>query len=208
MVAQCLIFFLGGLNTVAGTACFMFHELALNPDIQDKLFAEINTVKKELNGSPLSYETISKMKYLDMVVCETLRRWCPIPFLERTCNRPYVLESNEDKLELQVGDGIFVPTYALHMDEKYFKKPIKFDPERFSDDNKGSIQTGTYLPFGIGPRKFCSKLLTLRVFEITLILHEKYAHLPIDSPLTLFEIRILTKLLSFKQVTASDLDLR
>ncbi|XP_055304966.1 probable cytochrome P450 9f2 [Sitodiplosis mosellana] len=152
VVAQCLVFILGGLNAIAGTACFMFHELSLNPDIQDKLFAEINGVKEELNGSPLAYESISKMKYLDKVVCETLRRWCPVPFLERTCNRPYVLENNEEKVELQVGDGIFVPTYALHMDDKYFRKPIKFDPERFNDENKGSIQTGTYLPFGIGPR--------------------------------------------------------
>lgn len=170
MVAQCLIFFLGGLNTVSGTACFMFHELALNPDIQDKLFAEINAVKKELNGSPLTYELISKMKYLDMVVCETLRRWCPIPFLERTCNRPYVLENTEGNVELQVGDGIFVPMYALHMDEKYFPKPIKFDPERFNDENKGSIETGTYLPFGIGPRKFYLKLTMCHQSSFLIIL--------------------------------------
>lgn len=130
----------------------MFHELCLNPDIQDTLFAEINGVKKELNGAALTYESIAKMKYLDMVVCETLRRWCPVPFLERTCTRSYVLENNEEKVKLQVGDGIFIPTYALHMDEKYFAKPIKFNPERFSDENKGSIRTGTYLPFGIGPR--------------------------------------------------------
>lgn len=153
MVAQCLIFFLGGLSTVSKTACFMFHELALNPDIQEKLFVEIDCIKKELNGSPLTYETIPKMKYLDMVVSEALRRWCPIPFLERTCNRPYVLENADEKVKLQAGDGIFIPTYALHMDEKYFKKPLKFDPERFSEENRNSIRTGTYLPFGIGSRK-------------------------------------------------------
>lgn len=135
-------------------ACFMFHELALNIDIQDKLFAEVSSVVKELNGSPLTYEKITQMKFLDAVVCETLRRWCPIPFLERSCSRPYVLKNNDVKVELRIGDDIFVPIYALHMDSKYFSKPMKFDPERFSDDNIGLIQNGTYLPFGIATRMF------------------------------------------------------
>lgn len=163
VVGQSLVFILGGLNAIAGTACFMFHELSLNPDIQDTLFAEINGVKNELNGAPLTYESIAKMKYLDMVVCETLRRWCPVPFLERTCTRPYVLENNEEKLELQVGDGIFIPTYALHMDEKYFPKPIKFNPERFNDVINGFIRTGTYLPFGIGSRML---IFSLKIFNL------------------------------------------
>lgn len=153
MVAQCLMFFLAGLNTVSGTACFMFHELALNPDIQGKLFIEINSIKKELNGLPLTYEVIQQLKYLDMCVNEALRRWCPIPFLKRTCNRPYVLENADGKVKLQPGDEIYVPTYALHMDDKYFKKPLKFDPERFSEESNSSIRIGSYLPFGIGPRE-------------------------------------------------------
>lgn len=155
MVAQCLIFLIGGLSTLSGTASFMFHELSLNPDIQEKLYREIITVKNELNGASLTYEMLAKLKYLDMVVSETLRRWCPIAFVERKCTRPYTLDNgNGQSVQLRVGDGIFVPIYGIHMDEKYFPKPMKFDPERFSDTNKPSIKTGTYLPFGIGPRKF------------------------------------------------------
>lgn len=41
---------------------------------------------------------------------------------------------------------------GFHLDEKYFPDPERFDPERFSDENKHSIQQGTYLPFGNGPR--------------------------------------------------------
>lgn len=161
ILSQCLVFFLGELSAVSGPACFMFHELAVNPDIQDKLFDEINSIKCSLHGSSLTYEMIPKMKYLDMVVCETLRRWCPIPFLKRTCKRPYVLKDDDKQVELDVGDGIFVPTYALHMDGKYFQKSIKFNPERFSDENKVSIQSGTYLPFGISTRKFMRLLQAL-----------------------------------------------
>lgn len=38
------------------------------------------------------------------------------------------------------------------MDETYFPEPQKFDPERFSDENKHNIKPGTYSPFGVGPR--------------------------------------------------------
>lgn len=132
----------------------MFHELSLNPDIQNKLFIEISDLKAQLNGSPLTYEMIPQLPYLDMVVCETLRRWPTFAFFDRICNQPYVLvNSNETKVELQIGEGVTIPTYALHMDEKYFPKPIKFDPERFNDENRRLIRAGTYLPFGMGPRK-------------------------------------------------------
>lgn len=45
-----------------------------------------------------------------------------------------------------------IPIYGFHHDPKYFPEPEKFDPERFSDENKGDIDPDTYLPFGIGPR--------------------------------------------------------
>lgn len=154
MVAQCMIFFLGGFNSVSSAACFMFHELAINPDIQANLFEEIQRVKKELNGESLTFETIPKLKYLDMVVSETFRRWPPVPFLERRCNQSHVLENSDGiKVQLNAGDSIVIPTYAVHMNDKYFPNPEKFDPERFSDENKHKIQSGTFLPFGIGPSK-------------------------------------------------------
>lgn len=129
----------------------MFHELAINPDIQNKLFMEIEAVNQKLCGQSVTYDKIPEMKYLDMVICETLRRWCPVPFLERTCSSPYVLEnSNGKKVELQIGDGIVIPTYALHMDHEYYPKPMKFDPERFNDKNRSSIRVDAYYPFGMG----------------------------------------------------------
>lgn len=42
---------------------------------------------------------------------------------------------------------------GLHLDPKYFPDPNKYDPERFSDDNKSNIVKGAYLPFGEGLRK-------------------------------------------------------
>jgi cytochrome P450 family 9 len=40
----------------------------------------------------------------------------------------------------------------IYSDPVYFPEPEKFDPERFSEENKHNIQEYTYMPFGVGPR--------------------------------------------------------
>lgn len=45
------------------------------------------------------------------------------------------------------------------MDTVFSPNPIKFDPERFSDENKEDIKPQTYLPFGSGPRNWIGKTL-------------------------------------------------
>ena len=40
----------------------------------------------------------------------------------------------------------------MHLDPKYWKEPKKFNPDRFSLENKGSIDSIIFQPFGAGPR--------------------------------------------------------
>lgn len=56
LVAQCVLFFLAGFDTSSTMLSFATNELALNPDIQEKLFDEVMAVHEKLNGSPLTYE--------------------------------------------------------------------------------------------------------------------------------------------------------
>lgn len=98
------------------------------------------------------------MKYLHQVISEGLRKWPIGVVTERVCVKEYECQYGDDaKFLFEKGVPIWIPIYGLHRDPKYYPDPQKFDPERFSDENKSSIVPGTYLPFGIGPRNCIGK---------------------------------------------------
>ncbi|XP_065080392.1 uncharacterized protein LOC135703195 [Ochlerotatus camptorhynchus] len=151
-IAQCLIFFLAGLDTVSTAMVFMAYELAMNPDVQQKLSEEIAEANKQLARKPLTYDTLQKMKYMDMVVSESLRKW-PVPVFDRKCVRDYVVDDDAGlKFTIDAGACIWVPVHGIHRDPKYYPNPEKFDPERFSEENRANIDMTMYMPFGSGPR--------------------------------------------------------
>lgn len=152
-MAQCFCFFLAGFSVSSLTLCFIAHEIAVNQDVQDKLLEEINETKAKLEDGKLTYEALYKMKYMDMVVLEAMRKWSQGSFSDRLVSKPYLIENTRGKpIQLNIGDFLLIPTHGLHMDPKYFPEPDKFDPERFNDENKRTIPAGAYMPFGIGPR--------------------------------------------------------
>jgi cytochrome P450 family 6 len=66
-VAQAFQFLLAGYETSSTTLSFALYELALHPDIQHRLRAEILQVLNKHNGQ-LTYDGIQEMSYLDRVV--------------------------------------------------------------------------------------------------------------------------------------------
>ena len=71
-------------------------------------------------------------------------------FLTRECVRDYKLP--DDDIVIEKGTMVVIPTLGLHYDEDYFPDAEKFDPERFSEENKNSRHRYVHLPFGEGPR--------------------------------------------------------
>lgn len=170
MTAQALIFFFAGFDSGSTVMCFAAHELAVNPDIQDRLREEVDCTLADNNGV-LTYESIAKMQYMDMVVSETLRLWPAAALFDRVCVKPYTIKaerSGETDVHLDKGDILWTPVFGFHRDPEYYPNPTKFDPERFNAVNKNNIKPYTYLPFGAGPRACIGSRFAL--MEIKLIL--------------------------------------
>ncbi|KAJ6629743.1 Cytochrome P450 9e2 [Pseudolycoriella hygida] len=152
-IAQTFIFFVAGFNTTSHLLQALTYELAQNQNIQQELYQEIEDVLASLDGKPVSYEALHKMKYLDCVISEGLRMYPPAVQSDRCCSKPIDLDLGNGKtIHIKKGEVIGLPIYNIHHDPEYFPNPEKFDPTRFNDDNKSSIIVGSYLPFGMGPR--------------------------------------------------------
>ncbi|PSN29106.1 Cytochrome P450 9e2 [Blattella germanica] len=99
---------------------------------------------------------------------ESLRLYPPSVAMDRHCVKKYTLPANPP-IEVNPGDGLWVPIYALHRDPEHFPNPDAFDPERFSDENKHNIKPSTYIPFGIGPRICIGSRFALMEAKIALV---------------------------------------
>ncbi|XP_013140623.1 PREDICTED: cytochrome P450 6B1 [Papilio polytes] len=149
IAAQIFIFYMAGYETSATTMTYLFYELAKNPDVQDKLVAEIDEVLSRHNGN-ITYECLKEMTYLSKVFDETLRKYPVADFTQRNAKTDYVFPGTD--ITIKKGQTIIVSTWGIQNDPKYYPNPEKFDPERFDPENIKNRHPCAYLPFSAGPR--------------------------------------------------------
>ncbi|XP_071635093.1 cytochrome P450 9e2-like [Temnothorax longispinosus] len=157
IVSQAAMFFFAGFDTSSTLMCFAVHELTVNQGVQDRLRKEVQQHLAEGNGE-ISYESLSKMSYMDMVISETLRMYPPTILTDRLCAKRYELPPSRP------GCKNFTSRSGVN-----FPNPDKFNPERFSEENKDKILPYTYLPFGYGPRKCIGNRFVLMETKILIV---------------------------------------
>ncbi|XP_076241482.1 putative cytochrome P450 6a14 [Calliopsis andreniformis] len=149
IAAQAFVFFAAGFETSSTTISNTLYELALNPEIQDKLREEITNYETNSDGQ-WRYETIKEMKYLDKVFKETLRKYPALAILNRETTGSHTFRNT--KVSIPPKTLVWIPVYAIHWDPQIYPMPEKFDPERFDESVAKTRHPMYHLPFGDGPR--------------------------------------------------------
>ncbi|CAG9860120.1 unnamed protein product [Phyllotreta striolata] len=149
MTAHAVTFYVAGFETSSSTMSFVMLELALHQDIQDRLREEIHSVIKKYDGK-ITYDGVMEMEYLNMVLQESMRKNSVAANLSRNCNKAYKIPGTD--VVIDPDTEVIIPVLGFHWDPEYYPEPEKFDPERFSPENKHKIPNYAYLPFGDGPR--------------------------------------------------------
>ncbi|KAJ8728449.1 hypothetical protein PYW08_016834 [Mythimna loreyi] len=181
LVAQAFLFLIAGFETVSSTMSFLLYELAVNNDVQERLVQEIKEHDAK-NGGIFDFNSIQNMTYMDMVISEVLRLWPPAVAMDRICNKDYNLgkpnEAAEKDFILRKGAGVMIPTFAIHRDPELYPEPEKFDPDRFSEENKHKINVLAYMPFGLGPRNCIGSRFAL--CELKVMVYQLLRHMEIS----------------------------
>lgn len=138
-----LTFIVAGHETTALTLSWALYLCAFDPEVQDKLREEVQSV---LQGRVATAQDCDALPYTEQVIKEALRMYPPAAFISRTAQ-------DADELcgrQIKPKDTIMLPIYALHRHHDLWGNPDQFDPERFADGYRP--ERYSYLPFGDGPR--------------------------------------------------------
>jgi cytochrome P450 len=164
---------IAGHETTAAVLTWALFELLRNPECMKEAQAEIDRV---IGDRTPTLADVKEMKYLRLVIAETLRLYPEPPLLIRRCREQDQLPKGAGREATVIrGMDMFLALYNIHRDEKFWPEPDKFDPMRFTrkyvnpqvpewegfDPEKweGRLYPNelsadfAYLPFGAGARK-------------------------------------------------------
>ncbi len=85
--------------------------------------------------------------------------------VERECNK----ETTTKGICFHKGMMVRIPVYALHHDPKIWPEPEKFNPYRFTVEEKAKHGPHDWIPFGSGPRKCIAVRLAFMEVKIAMI---------------------------------------
>ncbi|XP_027362488.1 cytochrome P450 71D11-like [Abrus precatorius] len=158
--------FAAGGETSAVIVDWAMVELVKDPRVMKKVQDEVREMFN-MKGR-VDATCINELKYLQLVIKETLRLHPPAPLLiPRECRQTCEIHG----YNIPIKSRIIVNAWAIGRDPKYWTEPERFYPERFihsSIDYKGS--SFEYIPFGAGRRICPGSIFGLINVELALAL--------------------------------------
>jgi cytochrome P450 len=135
--------FLAGHETTALALTWALYQVALRPEIDAQLGEELAAVTV-----PLSQLQPSHVPLTERVLLETMRLYPPAYVIPRVCAEPIELGG----YRIEPGAELWMWTYFMHHDARWFEEPERFRPERFLPEAEAARRPNTYVPFGAGSR--------------------------------------------------------
>ena len=159
---EAMTLFLAGHETTANLLAWTWYLLALNPEAERRLHAEIDAVLE--GGRAPTVDDLPRLRYAEMVVSEVMRLYPPAWAVGRRA----VADHEAGGYHVPAGSLILVSQYVAHRDPRFWPDPERFDPERWTPEARAGRPQFSYFPFGGGPRRCVGEAFAW--MEATLIL--------------------------------------
>ncbi|XP_054947711.1 vitamin D 25-hydroxylase isoform X2 [Physeter macrocephalus] len=166
---------IAGTETTTNVLRWAILFMALYPNIQGQVQKEIDLIIGP-SGTP-SWDDKCKMPYTEAVLHEVLR-FCnivPLGIFHATSEDAVVRGYSIPK-----GTTVITNLYSVHFDEKYWRDPEIFYPDRFLDSNGYFAKKEALVPFSLG-RRHClgEQLARMEMFLFfTTLLQRFHLHFP------------------------------
>ncbi|CAF4776296.1 unnamed protein product [Pieris macdunnoughi] len=147
---EVMTFIIAAMDTSAVSMGFTLKLLAKYPEVQQKVFEELDAVFGN-SDRLLEKDDLPKLQYLERVVKETLRLYPSVPVITRTTTEDVV--AFKENMTLLKGSGFIVSIWGIHRNPKYWGPDAHcFDPDRFLPERIEGVPPCAFIPFSHGPR--------------------------------------------------------
>lgn len=159
LIDEILILFAAGHETTSNALVFTLMLLSKNPEIQDKIYQESQT----LNASEMTMmEFFVQTPYTKKCIDEAMRMYPPIYFSDRMT----IEDDQFNGLELKKGTSVLMSFYEIHRNPEFWKSPELYNPDRFDNIDKKEL-SNWFFPFGAGPRMCVGNNLAMYEMLVT-----------------------------------------
>ncbi|XP_010278927.1 PREDICTED: cytochrome P450 714A1-like [Nelumbo nucifera] len=183
IVDNCKNIYFAGHESTAVAAAWCLMLLALYPQWQDRVRAEVVQICGD--HRPLDADALQKMKTMKMVIQETLRLYSPAPFLAREVFQ----DTKIGHIVVPKGVHLWTLIPTLHRDPDIWGEDAhEFKPDRFSNGISEACKLPqAYVPFGVGARMCLGRnfamvelmvVLSLIISNFSFSLSPTYRHSP------------------------------
>ncbi len=137
--------FFAGHETTARTMSATWYALASNPEVAERLHAELDAV---LGDRFPTVDDLHQLPYTLQVIKEVLRLYPPAPFYVRDA----LAEDSLDGYAVPAGGAVMLSPYYTHRHPDFWEEPLRFDPERWTPERESARHPYAYHPFATGQR--------------------------------------------------------
>jgi cytochrome P450 len=136
---------LAGHETTANALTWTWYLLSQNPEAEREMHAEVDA----LGGRLPTFEDLPRLGHTERVLAESMRLFPPAWGM----GRRVVREVEIGGYRLPAGSLVALYTYVVHRDPRFWPDPERFDPGRFTAEQKAARPKFAYFPFGGGARQ-------------------------------------------------------
>jgi cytochrome P450 / NADPH-cytochrome P450 reductase len=169
---QILMHLSNGFNGPSITGGWLAYVLATNPDVEEQLIAEIDSITGGDPDYELRYEDLMSLTYTTQVIKETMRIYPPMPVTIRRSLKDGML----GRYRIRKGDIILVGTLAAQRDPRYWgPNADTFDPGQFAMEKVVERPRHAFIPFSIGKRQCMAQEVTFMMLRVVLFeIYKRY----------------------------------